>query len=112
MPTIVRFIHMPVEPEVVIRIRAGQKGAQHQNTSGREGHGMPVRIFVTQGTSADCTQADCRLIERINADYLLADRGYDSNAIIEQTEKQAMEIVIPPKRNHKMQRFYDKELIN
>ena len=42
---------------------------------------MPVRIFFTQGTIADCTQAG-RLIEGFDADYLLADRGYDSNAIL------------------------------
>jgi len=28
-----------------------------------------------------------RLIEGLDADYLLADRGYDSNAIIEQARK-------------------------
>ncbi|SJZ31635.1 Transposase DDE domain-containing protein, partial [Nitrosomonas europaea] len=53
---------------------------------------MPVRILVTQGTTADCTQAG-RLIEGIDADHLLADRGYDSNAIVEQAEKQGMEAV-------------------
>ncbi|WP_176974019.1 transposase [Nitrosomonas halophila] len=69
---------------------------------------LPVRIFVTQGTTADCTQAG-RLIEEINADYLLADRGYDSNAIIEQAKKQKMKVDIPPKRNRKLPRPYDKE---
>ena len=74
-----------------------------------DAHGMPVRVFITQGTTADCTQAD-RLIEGIDADYLLADRGYDSDTIIEQARKQDMEAVIPPKRNRRTQRFYDKEL--
>ncbi len=46
----------------------------------------------------------------IDADHLLADRGYESNAIVEQTEKQGMEAVIPPKKNRKIQRPYDKEL--
>ncbi len=31
-----------------------------------DAHGMPVRIFITQGTTADCTQAD-RLIEGLDA---------------------------------------------
>ena len=70
---------------------------------------MPVRVIVTQGTRADCTQAS-RLIEGITAEYLLADRGYDSNAIIEQAETQGMEPVIPPKKNRKEQREYDKEM--
>ncbi|BBL35503.1 IS5 family transposase ISMasp6 [Nitrosomonas stercoris] len=46
----------------------------------------------------------------MDAHYLLADRGYDSNAIIEQAEKQGMKVVIPPKKNRKTQRSYDKEL--
>jgi len=80
-------------------------GAQHQDTSGRGcAHGMPVRVFITQGTTADCTQAG-RLIEGLDADYLLADRGYDSNAIIEQARKQGMEAIIPPKKNRTAQRF-------
>jgi transposase len=50
------------------------------------------------------------LIEGFEADYLLADRGYDNNAIIEHARKQDMGAVIPLKRNRRTQRFYDKEL--
>ena len=46
----------------------------------------------------------------MEARYLLADRGYDSDAIVNQAEVQGIESVIPPKRNHKIQREYDKEL--
>nr|WP_083331373.1 hypothetical protein [Nitrosomonas eutropha] len=35
---------------------------------------MPLRILVTQGTTADCPQVG-RLIEGMDADHLLADRG-------------------------------------
>ncbi len=70
---------------------------------------MPVRIIITKGTCADCTQAS-RLIEGIHADYLLADRGYDSNAILEQAETRGMKTVIPPRKNRKFQREYDEEL--
>jgi len=41
---------------------------------------------------------------------LLADRGYDSNAIIDQAINQGMNVVIPPKKNRKIQREYDKDL--
>ena len=70
---------------------------------------MPVRVIITQGTTADCTQAR-RLIEGITADILLADKGYDTDAILEQALRQGMEPVIPPKRNRKIQREYDEEL--
>jgi transposase len=71
--------------------------------------GMPVRIVIMQGTTADCTQAS-RLIEGITAEHLLADRGYDTNAIIEQAEKQGMKPVIPSNKNRIIQREYDPEL--
>jgi transposase len=74
-----------------------------------DAHGMPVRAFITQGTTADCTQAS-KLIEGISAKQLLADRGYDSNEIVSQAFKQGMEVVIPPRKNRKYQRPYDKEL--
>ena len=71
---------------------------------------MPVRVIITQGTTADCTQA-LSLIAGMEAGYLLADRGYDSDAIVNQAEVQGIESVIPPpKRNRKIQREYDKEL--
>jgi len=74
-----------------------------------DAHGMPVRVLVTQGTRADCTQAG-QLIEGITAENLLADRGYDSNAIVKQAKEQGIIAVIPPKKNRKTQRAYDKDL--
>ena len=41
---------------------------------------MPVRLAVTEGTVADCSLA-LPLIEGIDAEYLLADKAYDTNAI-------------------------------
>jgi len=41
---------------------------------------------------------------------LLADKGYDTDAIVEQAKHQGMEVVIPPKRNRKEQREHDKDL--
>jgi transposase len=74
-----------------------------------DAHGMPVRMFITQGTTADCTQAH-RLVERIDAQTLIADKGYDSNAIVEQAQAAGMEVVIPPKKNRKNPREYDRYL--
>jgi len=50
------------------------------------------------------------LIEGIDAEALLADRGYDTNAIIEAARAAGIEIVIPPKKNRKEQREYDEYL--
>jgi transposase len=70
---------------------------------------MPVRVFITAGTTADCTQAE-RLIEGIDAAVLLAERGYDTDAIVTMAANAGMDVVIPPKKNRKEQREYDKYL--
>jgi transposase len=70
---------------------------------------MPVRIFVTAGTTADCTQA-IALMDGFEAKNLLADRGYDSDVVISYAASVGMSAVIPPKKNRKVQRDYDKEI--
>ena len=50
------------------------------------------------------------MIEGISAEHLLADRGYDTNAILEQAAKQGMKPVIPPRKHRKVQREYDRYL--
>ncbi|BFU90230.1 MAG: IS5 family transposase [Nitrospira sp.] len=70
---------------------------------------MPVRVVTTEGTRADCTQAST-LIEGIDADHLIADKGYDTDAILEQARRGGMHTVIPPKKNRKDQRAYDEDL--
>ena len=70
---------------------------------------MPVRVLITEGTRADCSQAEY-LIERIDAGYLLADKGYDSDKIIEKTKEGRMTPVIPPRCSRIKGRDYDKYL--
>ena len=70
---------------------------------------MPLGAIVTQGTAADCTQA-VALIDGIAARYLLADRGYDTDDILRQARERGMLPVIPPKRNRKDPREYDRHL--
>jgi transposase len=41
---------------------------------------------------------------------LIADKGYDSDAIVEQAGRQGMQAQIPPRKNRKVQRDYDKHL--
>jgi len=50
------------------------------------------------------------LIDGFTAQYLLADRAYDTNALIEAAIARDMQAVIPPKRNRKQQRAYDEYL--
>ena len=49
-------------------------------------------------------------MEGFKAGHLIADKGYDSDAIVEQAQRQGMEAVIPPRKNRKVLREYDSHL--
>jgi len=70
---------------------------------------MPVRVIITEGTTADNTQA-IALIDGLSAENLLADKAYDTNAILDYLEECGMFAVIPPKKNRKERRDYDKDI--
>ena len=70
---------------------------------------MPVRVFITSGTVADCKQA-VALIDGIIAEYLFGDRAYDTNEILNYAFEHGMQVVIPPKKNRIEQREYDEYL--
>lgn len=50
------------------------------------------------------------MIEDVDADYLLADKGYDTQAILDAAKRLGMETVIPPKKNRKEQRWFDRDI--
>ena len=58
-----------------------------------DAHGIPVRMLVTAGSTVDCSQAST-LIGGIDEQYLLADKGYNSDIIRAQAKGQGMEPVI------------------
>ena len=70
---------------------------------------MSVRFTLIEGTAADNTQAKL-LIEGLFAQYLLGDKGYDSNDMIELARKLVMGAVIPPRKNRREQRLFDDDL--
>ncbi len=70
---------------------------------------MPVRIVVTEGTRADCSQAK-QLIEGLQAEPLIADKGYDSDVIVEPAQAQGMHAQIPSRQNRNAPRKYDEHL--
>ncbi len=71
--------------------------------------GNPIKFVVTPGQASDYTQAEA-LLEDIEGQYVLADKGYDSNAIVETVEHMGAEAVIPPRSNRKVPREYDVDL--
>jgi transposase len=71
--------------------------------------GLPMDFLVTGGQVNDCTQAIELLRER-KAKWVLADKGYDSQAILDHIEAMGAVAVVPSKSNRKQQRIHDKEL--
>jgi IS5 family transposase len=105
-----------------IKVHQHSAGAQGGNQAmGRTKRGSTPRYIwpwmrmvcrsecLTEATPADCSQA-AKLIEGIDAEHLLADKGYDVDAFIKLATLAGMSVVIPPKRNRKVQRDYDKDL--
>ena len=70
---------------------------------------MPVRMLITEGTTADCAQAS-KLINGINAEPLIADKAYDTHTLIHHCSEKNINPIIPPKKNRKVQRVLDKDL--
>jgi putative transposase len=71
--------------------------------------GLPVRLIGKPGQRHDIAFAH-GLVEDIHAEALLADKGYDANHLVEKMEQKGTQVVIPPKRDRKIQRPYDTEL--
>jgi len=75
-------------------------------------NGLPVGFICTKGTIADCKLA-LPLLEKFNGENiatLFADKGYDSNAIVNRALANGMEVVIPPKKNRREKREFNEEL--
>ena len=65
---------------------------------------------LTPGQACDLDGADV-LLPQIEAEAVLADKAYDAQErVIEPLEQRGIQVVIPPKKNRKDQRPYDKEL--
>lgn len=73
-----------------------------------DGLGKPVKIILTPGQDHDVTQGPA-LIANVDADKVIADKGYDSDRFIETIQSQEAEAVIPPRSNRTKERSYDKE---
>ena len=88
-----------------------QKGAEHQSASGGGFPWYAGTSDLTEGTTADCSEA-IALIEDIEAEHLLADEGYDSNEVVEAALALGMNPVIPPRSNRKTPRVYDRAYLS
>lgn len=68
--------------------------------------GNPVKFILTGGQESDIGQAENLLIG-IQAGALLADKGYDADALLECLKESNIDAVIPPTANRTVQRPCD-----
>ncbi len=73
-----------------------------------DGLGKPVKIILTPGQDHDVTQGPA-LIANSEADKIIADKAYDSDAFVADIVSAGAEPVIPPRSNRIDDRAYDKE---
>ena len=72
--------------------------------------GNPTGFHLTGGQACDLEGADV-LLPQLEADLLLADKGFDADQrVLIPWQQAGKTAVIPPKANRKLQRNYDKEL--
>ena len=71
--------------------------------------GNPVAFILTAGQESDVAQAE-PLIKAHKADAYIADKAYDSDAVVAAAKRRGAEAVIPSKKNRKVPREFDKHL--
>ena len=74
-----------------------------------DGLGNPLHFMLTAGQRHDITCAET-LIDGYNSEYVIADKSYDSMALIESITQRGAVPVIPPRANRRDSRTYDVHL--
>ncbi|TXH85543.1 MAG: IS5 family transposase [Rhizobium sp.] len=88
------------------RSRGGLSTKIHAAT---EALGLPIRLIGSPGQRNDIAFAH-DLIDGFETAAALADKAYDADHLCERIVEAGAELVIPPKRNRKVQRTYDADL--
>ena len=68
-----------------------------------------MRFILTGGERNDITQA-AALVKDFAAEYVMADKGYDSAAFVSRLKEQDSEAVVPSRATNKVQRAIDRHL--
>lgn len=71
--------------------------------------GNPLRLLLTAGQIADIDLAH-DLIDGVEAQAVIADKGYDADHLVETLNARGTQAVIPPRSNRKNPRMFDAHL--
>ncbi|WP_210114509.1 IS5 family transposase [Hymenobacter elongatus] len=72
--------------------------------------GNPLRLLLGPGQQADCQRAAELLAAAPGAGHVLADKGYDTDAVVANAEALGARVVIPSKKNRRVERVIDRNL--
>jgi transposase len=86
--------------------RGGYSTKVHATT---DSLGCPLRFVLSGGNESDYSYASL-LLNGQNAEYVIADKGYDSDEIIDDIKEMGAEAVIPPRSHRNNPREYDRFL--
>lgn len=71
--------------------------------------GLPLEFRITAGQAGEYAPA-AELLDGQRAEAVIADKGYDADAIVARAEQMGATAVIPSKCNRKQRRDYDRAL--
>lgn len=74
-----------------------------------DGDGLPLAFQLTAGQAGEQPQA-LPLLQNRQAEAVIADRGYDADAILNSLAERGIRAVIPPRTLRKVQRSFDRTL--
>jgi transposase len=72
------------------------------------GLGLPAKLLLSAGQAADITRAEA-LLEGLSPAVVIADKAFDSRALVASVEARGAEAVIPSRASVKEPRAYDRE---
>ena len=89
------------------RTKGGRNTKVHAVCDAR---GRPHVLLLTPGNVHDCKVAKACIAALPPSAELIADKGYDSQALREWLDQRGTQAVIPPRRNRKVQYDYDRTI--
>jgi len=72
--------------------------------------GLPIRLSITAGQASDKAAAPALIDSLTRTAHVVADRGYDAMALVNQIKARGAEAHIPTQRDRKVQRSVDRAI--
>lgn len=73
--------------------------------------GLPLSFVLNGRQANDCPQTLLLLLGNLRPEAVLADKGYDTNPILNHLVKRDIEAVLPPRRMRLVQRSFNKNTL-